>query len=167
MDLLSLASKYEQLTIKFAQDVAAAQKTHYIQIVNLNKQANDLYNIIAKSAYTDQIKTHVKNIYQMAGVLATKAYNNGVTKDESLSAHSNIKSVANTLKTLIHEGTLLPFDSLLKAINVWTPIDLPIQNPNAPKPQTTNPTSLQTGTPTPVTTPTQIAPQNPGGIAGI
>ena len=164
MDLSRLVSRYQMLA---TAQTADPQRIHYMQIINLNKQANDLYNIIAKSAYTDQIKTYVKNISQMASALATKAYNNGITKDESTSAHSNINGVANTLKTLIHENTLLPFDNLLKALNPWTPVDLAIQNPNAPKPQTTNPTNLQTGTPTPITTPTQIAPQNPGGIAGI
>lgn len=167
MLISKLAADFERLSIKLAQDTTAAQKTHYLQIINLNKAANDLENIVAKSQYTDQIKQYVKNLTNMVGALATKAYNQGVTKIDSTQSHGTMMGILNNLKTLIHTNTFKPFDDVVKALEVWTPIDLPIQNPNAPKPQQTNPANTSQNTPTPITTPTSIPTQAPTSIPGI
>lgn len=168
MNLIKLTNDYKTLVIKYAQDTAAAQKTFYNQIILLNKKANELWNVIAKSAYNDQIKNYVKNIANMAGILATKAYKNGILKTDSATSYQAINSIVTTLKSsLIHTGTLKPFDDLISALSTWAPVDLPAQDPNAAKPETTNPQNVNQNTPTPQTTSTSIAPTSPSGIAGI
>jgi len=162
----AIACEYEDKILKLAQDTAAAQKTHYQQIVNLNKQANTLWDIIAKAAYTDQIKTYVKNIANMAGDLASKSYAQGITKDHSISSHSAIIGVVTSLKNLIKENTFKPFDDLVKALTPWTPVALPAQN-GSTKPEQTNPENVPNTTPVPAATQSNVAPQISGGVAGI
>ncbi len=168
MNILALTTKFMQLN-KTAQDaaIATAQKNHYNQILSINKLANELWNLISKAQYTDQIKTYTKNISDASSNFAKTVFSKGTTKDDSTRFHNNLISVCNSLKGLIKENTFKPFDDLLKAANNYNPVDLPIQDPNAPKPQETNPQNIPANTPVSQTTNTSVSPQISGGTPGI